>query len=143
MQPAHPLIAAAFALAAFTAGCSADPTPPAAAVAPAAAAPAAAAPAALTENDKIERLLTLIGSMQGATFIRNGSDHTAKEAVDHLRMKWKSSLADITTAREFVDRIATKSSLTGEPYRIRLADGTVVEAGAYFGARLTEIEQPR
>jgi Family of unknown function (DUF5329) len=103
--------------------------------------PVAAAPVALTEDAKIERLLALVGAMDGAVFIRNGSEHTPKEAVDHLRMKWEGAFVPIPTARDFVEKIATKSLTTGEPYRIRLADGTEVLAGEYLAARLAEIEQ--
>ena len=94
----------------------------------------------LTERAKIERLLALVASLQDAVFIRNGSEHTPQEAADHLRSKWEAAGDDITTARQFVEQIATKSSMTGEVYRIRLADGTEVLAGEYLAGRLAEIE---
>ena len=98
---------------------------------------------ALSETDKIEQLIALVSTLEGATFIRNGEEHTAAEAADHLRSKWKAAGGRVTTAREFVERIATKSSLSGEPYRIRLGDGTEVFSGDYFGAQLDRIEQGR
>jgi len=57
----------------------------AAAGTPSAAAPEA--PAKLSERERIEALLGAIAS-SGIVFIRNRSDHSASDAVDHLRSKW-------------------------------------------------------
>jgi hypothetical protein len=47
----------------------------------------------------------------------------------------------IATARQFVEHVATQSSTSGEPYRIRFADGTVVPLGDYLRDRLDEFER--
>lgn len=99
-----------------------------------------AAPNALWESAKIERLIASIGSLDGAVFLRNGDEHDAKEAADHLRTKWKAADDEAMTAEQFIDAIASKSSISGEPYRIRLGDGWVVLAGEYLRERLAEIE---
>ena len=88
----------------------------------------------------LERLIALVESTQGAVFIRNGAEHTAKDAADHLLLKWKAAGSNIRTAKQFVEHIATKSSISGEPYQIRLADGSVVLTGDYLSAQLSEIE---
>ncbi|HJW72171.1 MAG TPA: DUF5329 family protein, partial [Geothrix sp.] len=44
-----------------------------------------------TEAQKIEALIQGVASLQGAAFIRNGSEHTPREAADHLRLKWKNA----------------------------------------------------
>lgn len=93
--------------------------------------------APLAENARIERLLAHISSMEGATFIRNGGEHTPADAASHLRTKWKAADDDGTmTAAAFVAEIATKSSMSDEPYRIRLKDGPEVAAGDYLRAQL-------
>ena len=92
----------------------------------------------LTEVEKIERLLAGLASMQGAVFIRNETEHSAKDAADHLRWKWRSHGA--ATARQFVADIATASKSTGEAYKIRLADGRTVPLGEHMQAKLAEIE---
>ena len=38
-------------------------------------------------------------------------------------------------------RIATKSSLSGKPYEIRLRDGSLVFSGEYLGEHLDRIER--
>ncbi len=45
------------------------------------------APKRLTEQEKIERLIAAVESLQGATFLRNGSEYSPAEAARHLREK--------------------------------------------------------
>ena len=47
----------------------------------------------------------------------------------------------ITTARQFVEEIATGSSLSGRPYEIRRADGTTVKSGESLIERLEAMER--
>jgi hypothetical protein len=96
---------------------------------------------ALSEKEKIEKLIAHIGGLQGAKFIRNGKEHSAQEAADHLRTKWQAAGDRIKTAREFIDHLATKSSVSDETYMIKLADGTSKPAGTYLNERLAEWER--
>ena len=98
-------------------------------------------PSDLTETKKIESLIEAVEQMDGATFIRNGTEHDTKEAADHLRRKWKAAGDKVKTAEEFVEHLASKSSTTGKPYEIRLSDGKVVGAGQYLRERLQELEK--
>ena len=139
MRPSLARLAVIACLVAGTAACSADSATPEASPVEA----PGGAPTALTESEKIERLLDLVAGMEGATFIRNGTEHTAKEAADHLRSKWKAAGSRIQTARDFVEQIATKSSMSGKPYEIRGADGTVVPAGEFFATQLAQLEAGR
>ena len=98
----------------------------------------AAPPAGLPEDEKIERLIESIAAMPAAVFIRNGSEHRADEAAEHLRRKWKA--AGGVTAEQFIERIASRSSLSGQPYLIRHADGTQTTAEEFFRGLLVELE---
>lgn len=100
----------------------------------------AASDGSLTETEKIERLIESVRDLKDATFIRNDTEHTAAEAADHLQLKWRAKANKIEYAHEFIDTIASKSSVSGKPYQIRMADGTTVEAGDYFKERLREVE---
>ena len=91
---------------------------------------------AAVETARIEALITAVGSLQGAVFIRNGSEHTAAEAASHLRLKWRNASRRVHTAEEFIGYCATASSMTGRKYRIRFADGHEVESADYFRAEL-------
>ncbi len=74
-----------------------------------------------SENTEIEYLLSYIAK-SNCTFIRNGKDHQAKKASQHLRMKYEHVQGRIKTAEDFIDKIATRSSLTRKPYAIRCAE---------------------
>jgi len=69
----------------------------------------------------------LLGFVEGSgcQFQRNGSWHGSPAAQDHLRTKYGDLAARdlIQTTEQFIDRAATQSSLTGQAYRVRCADG--------------------
>ncbi|WP_162428660.1 DUF5329 family protein [Pontibacter pudoricolor] len=83
----------------------------------------ASVPGTLSESQKIDQLIESIRGMKGATFIRNGSEHTCQEAAEHLRAKWEKHGDKIKSAEDFIAFLATKSSMSGEVYKIRFADG--------------------
>ncbi|MBI2512528.1 MAG: DUF5329 family protein [Opitutae bacterium] len=97
-----------------------------------------AAAAATTE---IEALLAHVKQLEGAAFIRNGSEHTPVAAEAHLRMKWEKQAAKIKTAEDFIELCATKSSLSSDRYRIRMKDGAVRDSAEVLRERLAELRQ--
>lgn len=100
--------------------------------------PAGAAPSPVVdERARIEGLLATIAS-SGIVFIRNGSDHSAAEAADHLRSKWSRAGDRIATAEDFIEQLASRSSQSGEAYRVRLPDGTVHDAGPWLREQLAK-----
>ena len=113
---------------------------PVIAAAPQASVSATTAP--FSEPQKIEVLLASIGRLQGAVFIRNGSEYSAAQAVDHLRYKWKHAGKQVKTAEDFIVLCATKSSMSGLTYRIRLADGKTVDSAVFFLAELAKLKKP-
>ena len=102
------------------------------------AASAFAAP--LTEQQKIDALIHGVETMPGTPFIRNGTSYDGKAAADHLRLKLRNSWGRIKTADDFITRIASGSSMSGQPYQIRMANGTTENAEVYFRAELKRIE---
>ena len=91
-----------------------------------------------TETKKIEFLLKEVEQLKGAKFWRNGSSHSPKQAADHLRMKWEKAGKSIKTAKDFIDKIASKSSTSGKPYEIEFENGTKTETRAFFYKKLGE-----
>jgi uncharacterized short protein YbdD (DUF466 family) len=71
-------------------------------------------------------------------FIRNGSEHSAKDAADHLRMKLQRTGGRVKTADDFIRLCASQSYMSGEPYKIRFRDGSVMNAGDFFRDRLRQ-----
>jgi hypothetical protein len=94
----------------------------------------------MTEAEKIERFLAEIESAKGDVFIRNGVEYSAKDAADHLRTKLNAAGDRIETAEQFIQHVASASSLTGELYRVRLANGTEVLAADYLREKLAQLE---
>jgi len=70
---------------------------------------------------EIEHLLHYVGT-SGCSFERNGSLYTPEEAEAHLRRKLAATDGRITDAGTFIDRVASKSSWTGQPYRVDCAN---------------------
>jgi len=70
------------------------------------------------EDQEVAYLLDWIRESH-CIFVRNGDDHSAVEAADHLQMKYKRVRRWIDDADEFVERIASGSSISGNPYLVR------------------------
>jgi len=75
------------------------------------------------EERQIEALIARVAGMTDAAFIRNDRSYDAATAAEFLRRKWRRHAAEVRSAEDFIDRVATGSSTTGAPYRIRLGDG--------------------
>ncbi len=98
-------------------------------------------PDKLTEAQKIEVLIRSIEKLEGAEFIRNGEAHTAKSAAEHLRMKLRKSRGRIKTAELFIEKIASESSMSGDPYLIKFANGKKVRSRDFLNKKLKQIEK--
>jgi len=83
---------------------------------------------------EIDHLLAFVGTSQCA-FIRNGSSHPPTEAREHLASKFSFAKGRISTAEEFIRYLATESSMSGEPYRVK-CEGKVIPAGAWLADEL-------
>ena len=95
----------------------------------------------LTEDQKIEHLISYIRGLEGATFIRNGSEYTAKAAAEHLELKRKNAGSRIKTARQFIDNLASESSMSGKKYQIRMKDGKIYFSRELLLKELERIEK--
>ena len=81
-------------------------------------------PGHLSEEQKVDRLITYIRTLEGATFIRNSSEYKPEQAASHLQSKWRKHSSRVKTAEGFIMQLASESS-SGTPYTIRFKDGTV------------------
>lgn len=93
------------------------------------------------QDARIEHLISAVEKLKGAVFIRNGTEYDPKAAGSHLRMKLKKGGDRVKTAEDFIDGIAAKSSTSGKPYQIRMADGTFTNTSPFFYARLKEYDK--
>lgn len=85
----------------------------------------------VNETAQIEKLLDKIESSQ-IIFIRNGTEYSSQEAADHLRSKWMEAKDEVKTLDDFIVNIASTSSMSGKPYLVKLKDGKVMTAEAWY-----------
>jgi hypothetical protein len=91
-----------------------------------------------TARVEIEYLLQRVGT-SGCEFYRNGSWYDAGRAEAHLRDKYEylDARHQINSAEDFIDRAATKSSLSGQVYQLRCNGSAAVPSGQWLYDALT------
>jgi hypothetical protein len=93
----------------------------------------------MDEKQKIEALIKQVAALQDARFFRNGSSYNANTAVTFLQLKWQVNAANVKTAYDFIDKIASISTI-GKPYSIRLKDGTQILGRDFLLAELKKLD---
>jgi hypothetical protein len=82
----------------------------------------------------------LLGYIEGSgcEFYRNGTWHDPKAARAHLRDKYRYLVARnlINTTEDFIEKAATQSSFSGQPYKVRCQDGTTVTTNQWLHTEL-------
>ena len=86
---------------------------------------------------EINTLLVDVGT-SGCEFYRNGSWYDSKRAQSHLHLKYQALAArdQIASAEDFISRVATRSSLSGNAYLIRCPDTPVQPCGQWLRDQL-------
>lgn len=74
----------------------------------------------------------------GCEFNRNGSLHSAEAAAAHLELKYSQGKRYANSAEAFIERLASKSSWSGQPYQM-ICDGQTQPAGDWLTAILEDI----
>jgi hypothetical protein len=93
------------------------------------------------ERARIERLIDFVEAQKDIRFVRNGNDYSAKDAGKFLRGKFDKMGEHVTTAQQFIDEIASRSSTTGQAYQIRFADGRSVPVAQFLGDELRRMDR--
>ena len=93
------------------------------------------------EEKQIEALIAGIERMTDATFIRNGRPYGAAAAAEFLRRKWRHREADVRSADDFIEKVASFSSTSGQPYRIRFSDGRETACSTFLRAELSNLRK--
>ena len=90
-----------------------------------------------TAKREIQALMEAL-SASSCEFQRNGTWHGRDEARKHLQRKYdyllKRNLAD--TAEQFIERAASKSSISGRAYQVRCPGQPAQPAATWFKAKL-------
>ncbi len=75
----------------------------------------------VTPRKEIAHLLGTIAAAD-CRFIRNGKTYDAQAAHEHIRKKYEYLQSRIRSAEDIIRYAATRSSMSGEPYRVACGD---------------------
>ncbi len=92
----------------------------------------------LTSEAEINGLILAV-EKSGCQFIRNGDAHSASDAAEHLRLKYRKAKAYAKTAEEFIDNLASQSSLTKTPYYLITPQGEKIASGVWLHRELQRL----
>jgi hypothetical protein len=70
---------------------------------------------------KIEKLIAAVGE-SNCQFHRNGKTYSSEASVEHIRKKYRYYKDDIDSIDKFIELSATKSMMSGKPYKILCED---------------------
>jgi hypothetical protein len=101
------------------------------------AAPGNAASLSPAARAEIDALLSRLEA-SSCTFNRNGTWYPATEAKSHLlrKLKYLEDRGAVQSAEQFIERGASSSSTTGQPYLVKCGSGAPVQSGAWLQAQL-------
>jgi hypothetical protein len=103
----------------------------------------AASPSA-SAQDEIAHLLSYVET-SGCDFYRNGTWYSAREARAHLEKKYQYLVnrSRVRNAEDFIDKAASSSSVSGEPYQVRCRPNETVPSAAWLRAELDRFRASR
>jgi Family of unknown function (DUF5329) len=95
---------------------------------------ASLSPAARAE---IDALLSRLEA-SSCTFNRNGTWYPPAEAKSHLllKLKYLEDRGAVQSAEQFIERAASTSSTTGQPYLVQCGSGAPVQSGTWLLSQL-------
>ena len=84
---------------------------------------------------EIEHLLKFVRD-SSCTFIRNGTEHTSVAAAEHIAKKAGMARSRVKDGDTLIDAVASRSSITGEPYYVQCPGAPKTESGAWLHKEL-------
>lgn len=88
-----------------------------------------------TINQLIEAVRT-----SNCIYVRNGTEHSPKAAAAHLELKFTKAKKHVRNAEQFIDRIASKSSWTGNSYLMKCPGLPAQTSAKWLREKLDEIQ---
>lgn len=97
------------------------------------------------ENNAEQEILHLFEYLKESNceFNRNGSWYSSAEAVKHLETKYNYLMKKglINTAEQFIDRAASRSSMSGQSYLVRCNDPKPIRSSDWFTDELKRFRE--
>ncbi len=92
------------------------------------------------EEIRVDKLLTELGKQSSISFIRNDTEYNAVDAESHLRLKLSKTKKRLKTTEQFIDNVASKSSISGSEYQVKVSDQQTVTANQYLHDLLKKVD---
>jgi len=91
-------------------------------------------------DEEIGHLLDYV-ERSGCRVYRNGTWHSASDARAHLEKKYRFLLnrGSIDRTEDFIDRVATASSVSGNPYQVKCEGREMVSSAEWLTAELQRL----
>jgi hypothetical protein len=88
-------------------------------------------------QDEIDHLLSYVDK-SGCQFYRNGTWYNSAEARSHLKEKYDflTKMGWVKSAEDFIERAASKSSMSGEPYQAKCNDQAPIPSARWLAGEL-------
>lgn len=93
------------------------------------------------EEARINAMLDALSQQKELVFVRNGDEHTCDEAVSHLKLKLGNTRNRIDTAEQFIDKVASSSSITGKPYIVKIPGKSDENAQPFLHALIAQTDK--
>lgn len=96
-----------------------------------------------TVQNEVDYLFSYLKN-SNCSFNRNGSWYNAEEAVDHLTTKYNYIVRKgwLDTTEHFIERAATKSSISGKAYLVKCGE-TEMSSADWFKQALEAYRKPK
>ena len=100
-----------------------------------------AEPSANTKQE-INHLFSYLKT-SGCEFNRNGTWYFSADAATHLNKKYEDLVQKnmITSAEDFIENAATKSSMSGKSYQVKCKNAVPVESAVWFKEALVNFRK--
>lgn len=90
----------------------------------------------LSTQLEIDHLLGYVESSR-CEFGRNGSWYDSHRALAHLRIKYGFLRNSVSTTEDFIERAASRSSMSGQPYQVRCGADAPIPSAQWLRDELT------
>ncbi|HMO46605.1 MAG TPA: DUF5329 family protein [Rubrivivax sp.] len=92
------------------------------------------------ERARIEGLIAAVGRRDDIRFLRNGKEYSCVQAAEFLRGKFLWQIEKIATVQDFIERVGTRSTTSGDVYKVRMADGRIVTSADFLKQELRRLD---
>ncbi len=79
----------------------------------------------VTQRQEVDHLLAFIGN-SGCMLNRNGADYLAEKGLRHIKKKYDYFRDDIKDTEDFIALAATKSTMSGDYYKVKCPGKEVI-----------------